>query len=93
MISHPELGKTRGSEGERRSAMPRLLEHTREVVEAILRWNDNGGVGNIARRLNSRLFPISCWLLTRTIDLFYPYCLTFGLAGSCLCWIGRQGLG
>lgn len=46
MISHPELGKTRSSEGEQRSAMPRLLVLMRENMEAMGRWTDDRGVGN-----------------------------------------------
>ena len=64
MGSHPELGKTRGLEGERRSTIPRLLEHTRVVVKAIFRGCDR----RIAMMLSNRLFAISCWSTKSVID-------------------------
>lgn len=59
MASHPDLGKTRGSEGERRVAFPRLFRHRREDLEMAPEYRSEEA-GKCIRRLKSRLFSMLC---------------------------------
>ena len=58
MTSHPDVGKTRGTEGERRSDMLRLQNSVREMVEETPGIKDDRGVVVAFRRLSSCLFSM-----------------------------------